>query len=155
MILKVCMMENKKLLAERLADLMFDLLENCQQKQEKIAKSLNLTVSEFKALRLLKKDQFVSVGELAKRMVLSNSRLTRIIDGLVNKGIIRRDINPEDRRVMEIILTLEGTKLTDSVNEKYFQSQFDIIENIPKDKLVQLLSSLELLRESLHRWVKK
>jgi DNA-binding MarR family transcriptional regulator len=148
-------MENKKLLSERLAELTFDLLENCQQKQEKLAKSLNLTVSEFKTLRLLKKDQFISVGELAKKMGLSNSRLTRIIDGLVSKEVIKREINSDDRRVMEVTLTTEGIRMAESVKEKYYQSQSDIIEGIPKDKATQMLNSLEILKSAISSWVKK
>jgi DNA-binding MarR family transcriptional regulator len=148
-------MENKKLLSERLAELTFDLLENCQQKQEKLAKSLNLTVSEFKTLRLLKKDQFISVGELARKMGLSNSRLTRIIDGLVSKEVIKREINSDDRRVMEITLTAEGIRMAESVKEKYYQSQSDIIDGIPKDKATQVLNSLEILKSAISSWVKK
>ena len=92
-------------LAEQMADLTYELLENCQLKIERTAEKLHLTVAEFKLLRSIKNEELLSAGSLAKRMQLSSSRITRIIDGLVKKGLVTKGADGRDRRIVEIHLT--------------------------------------------------
>ena len=101
-----------------MADLTFQLLEKCQEKQERIASSLKLTVAEFKLLLAFHADALLTAGELAKRMGLSNSRLTRILDGLVHKGVVSRALGVRDRRVMEISLTDRGKKVQEKQSSR-------------------------------------
>ena len=70
-----------KRLAQRLADLTSELLENCQLKIERTAERLNLTVAEFRLLQSMRNNKVLPAGELAKRIGVSSSRLTRILDG--------------------------------------------------------------------------
>jgi DNA-binding MarR family transcriptional regulator len=53
---------------------------------------------------LFNTNEVVNNKLIAERMNLSPSRLTRIIDGLVQKGYITREINPSDRRNMKVAL---------------------------------------------------
>ena len=142
-------MEDNKTTAEIMADITSELLDFCLNNQEKIAINLGLTVSEFKTLRLLKKDQMISVGDLAKKMNLSNSRLTRIIDGLFLKSIIRRDIGTHDRRVMEIMLTKEGLKITQNLNEQYIKSQQYIVDHFEPGSEKDVLAALMNLSNAI------
>jgi DNA-binding MarR family transcriptional regulator len=73
--------------AERLANLTFNLLARCQAKEEWLATQRGLFQAEFKCLRLFGSDKSLNCKKIANRMNLSQSRLTRIIDGLVKKGI--------------------------------------------------------------------
>jgi len=79
--------------ASRLANLTFSLLANCQEKEEHLAELHGLTQSEFRCLRLFGTDESLNNKTIAERMNLSPSRLTRIIDGLVKKKYIRREID--------------------------------------------------------------
>jgi len=101
--------------AELMADITYELLDRCQHKMEKIADGLGLTLSEFKALRAFKADKLTTVGELARRMELSNSRLTRVLDGLEEKAIIERFLNRDDRRVMNVTVTPKGKEITENL----------------------------------------
>ena len=91
--------------AERLANLTFSLLANCQEKEVRLAEIHNLTQAEFRCLRLFGTDESVNNKQIAERMNLSPSRLTRIIDGLVEKEYINREIDPNDRRNMRVMLS--------------------------------------------------
>ncbi|HEX8833438.1 MAG TPA: MarR family transcriptional regulator, partial [Abditibacteriaceae bacterium] len=48
------------------------------------------------------------VGELACRVTVSRSGLTRLVDRLEAAGLVSRQLHPSDRRSFEIILTPEG-----------------------------------------------
>jgi DNA-binding MarR family transcriptional regulator len=142
-------------LAEKMADLTFSLLEQCQVKQERIAATLGLTVSEFKLLRALKQNKFIPAGELAKRVELSSSRLTRIIDGMVKKGIVTREAAEDDRRVIEISLTDAGRRIQELLNEKYVQTHQDILGLLPPGGGETVIVALEKLGEAMQEWVKQ
>ncbi len=141
--------------AQRMADFTFELVDHCQLKQKRISESLGLTVAEFRLLRCFRGDYTLSVGELARRMGLSNSRLTRILDGLVEKGIVRRDIAPQDRRMMEVMLTTEGKKIEKNLEKTYIQTHEEILQLIPAGAVDSVLLAMEKLRDAMNNWVKE
>ena len=76
--------------AECLANLTFKLLARCQAKEEWLAKQRGLFQAEFKCLRLFGSEKSLNNKEIAKRMNLSRSRITRVIDGLEKKGYMKQ-----------------------------------------------------------------
>jgi len=144
----------KSVLAEKMANLTFSLLEQCQVKQERIASTLGLTVSEFKLLRELRQDSGIAAGELAKRVDLSSSRLTRILDGMVKKGIVTREAAEDDRRVVEISLTQAGRRIQGRLDEKFVQTHQDILDLLPPEGGESVILALEKLAEAMQEWVK-
>jgi DNA-binding MarR family transcriptional regulator len=138
--------------AEKMADLTFSLLEHCQIKQEQMATNLNVTVAEFKLIRSFRDDHSLSVGELAKRMELSSSRLTRILDGLVKKKYVGRDLGVNDRRVMVIKLTTSGKKIQEAINETYIKTHKDILDLLPPGADDSVIFAMEKLQKAMKKW---
>ena len=79
---------SKNQTAEHLADLTFNLLARCQEKEAWLAKEHGLFQAEFRGLRLFGSDETLNNKQLAKRMNLTESRLTRIIDGLEKRVFV-------------------------------------------------------------------
>ncbi len=102
--------------AQQLADLTLGLVGTCQRKQERIAERAKLSLSEFKCLRAFRNDTELSVKDIAHRMSLTSSRLTRIIDGLVKKRFVTRHIDPHDRRIINVRLTKQGEVIARKVS---------------------------------------
>lgn len=48
------------------------------------------------------------MAELAERVLLSRSGLTRLIDRLQTEGLVRREASPDDARGTYTVLTAEG-----------------------------------------------
>jgi DNA-binding MarR family transcriptional regulator len=48
------------------------------------------------------------MGELAERVVLSRTRVSRIVDELVADGLVRKEVNPDDGRSAFAVLTADG-----------------------------------------------
>jgi DNA-binding MarR family transcriptional regulator len=116
--------------AERLADLTFSLLARCQEKEAWFAEKHRLYQAEFKCLRLFGSDESLNNKQLAKRMNLSPSRLTRIIDGLVYKGYMTKEIDQSDRRNMRIFLSRRGKILTNKLNKAFIDLHSEILQDI-------------------------
>lgn len=141
--------------ASNLADLTFRLLASCHEKEERLAKNHGLTQAEFRCLRLIQAGENINNREIAERMKLSASRLTRIIDGLVLKGYVMREIEPSDRRNMRVYLSSKGVEFTQRLNGDYLNIHKDILSDIDLVQHKPLINAMTQLLSALERWIAK
>lgn len=141
--------------ASRLANLTFNLLSTCQQKEGIFAQQYGLTQSEFRCLKMFDKKETLNNKTIAKRMNLSASRLTRIIDGLVAKGYTEREINPSDRRNMDVNLSKKGTNLVQKLNLAYVNIHKELLEDIEESQHKPLIYAMTNLLGATERWLAK
>jgi DNA-binding MarR family transcriptional regulator len=141
--------------AERLANLTFSLLANCQEKEVHLAELHGLTQAEFRCLRLFGTDESLNNKTIAERMNLSPSRLTRIIDGLVEKLYINREIDLSDRRNMRVNLSRKGKSLVQQLNRAYVDIHYEILQDIHPSQHEQLITAMTHLLEALEKWLAK
>jgi DNA-binding MarR family transcriptional regulator len=88
-------------------------------------------------------------------MNLSPSRLTRIIDGLVGKEYIIREINPNDRRNMKVSLSKRGQLLVKQLNRAYIDIHKEILHDIEEDQHKPLITAMTNLLSALEKWISK
>lgn len=67
-----------------------------------------LTMKELQVILSLNSGESVSSIDLAKRNMVSPSRMSRIIDKLSNRGFLNRETDEHDRRYSRVSLTREG-----------------------------------------------
>lgn len=141
--------------AERLAALIFNLLPRCQEKELWLAEEHGLFQAEFKCLRLFGSDDNLNNKEIAKRMNLSPSRLTRIIDGLVQKGYMQREIDQKDRRNMRVSLSRRGKSLTSKLDKAFVNLHSEILQDIDSSQHESLIVAMENLYLAIEKWLQK
>ena len=141
--------------AHKLADLTFSLLANCQEKENRLAEQYGLTQAEFRCLRLFGTAESLNNKQIAARMNLSPSRLTRIIDGLVNKGYMVREIEPNDRRNMRVSLSQKGVIIVQQLNNAYVNIHKEILEEINESQHAPLLTAMTHMLSALEKWLAK
>jgi DNA-binding MarR family transcriptional regulator len=54
------------------------------------------------------RDHRLTMSQLGERVVLSRSRVSRVVDDLTGAGLVRRDVHPEDRRSSHAVITDTG-----------------------------------------------
>jgi DNA-binding MarR family transcriptional regulator len=69
---------------------------------------LGLTASEINVLANLADGQVLAVGELARATGSKPSTLTSLLDRLVSRGYVAREVDLEDRRSVLVSLTEAG-----------------------------------------------
>ncbi|MGO1712174.1 MAG: MarR family winged helix-turn-helix transcriptional regulator, partial [Senegalia sp. (in: firmicutes)] len=74
-------------------------------------KEMNLTGPQGMLMGILTKDGEMKISELSKKMGLSNSTVSGIIDRMERDGFVERTRSKEDRRVVNV-------KMTDDFKEK-------------------------------------
>ena len=141
--------------AERLADLTFSLLARCQEKEAWLAEEHGLFQAELKCLRLFGSDETLNNKEIAKRMNLSPSRLTRIIDGLASRGYMTREIDQSDRRNMRVFLSRRGKILTNKLHKAFVEIHYEILEDIDASQHESLITAMEHLSSAIEKWLQK
>lgn len=141
--------------AAQLADLTFKLLASCHEKEERLARQYRLTQAEFRCLRHLHADENINNKEIAERMNLSASRLTRIIDGLVTKGYVMREIEPNDRRNMRVSLSDKGREFVNMLDEAYMNIHAEILQDIESVQHRPLINAMSHLLVALEKWIAK
>lgn len=141
--------------AESLANITFNLLVRCQEKETRLAEAHNLLEAEFKCFRIMGSEENLNNNELAKRMRLSPGRITRIIDGLVEKGYMQRKIDQADRRNMILSLSKKGKNLTNKLTSAYIQIHNEILQEIDVSQHRSLLTAMEQLHSAVEKWLQK
>ena len=141
--------------AEMLANLTFNLLARCQEKEARLAEQNKLLEAELKCLRIMDLEESINNQDVADRMNLSPSRITRIIDGLVKKGYILREIDREDRRNMKISLTEKGVNLTNKINNAFVEIHKEILKDIDNSQHESLLITMGNLQSAVEKWLQK
>ena len=146
---------NKKDMAKYLASLTVRLVTGYQENYSRLAMERGLTESEFKCLRLMGFEKGLSNKKIAERMSLSQSRLTRIIDGLCEKGYMTREANPKDFRALNLTLSRKANSFVKKLDKNNIDLHYTILNNtsIPQQKA--LIAAMEKLYSETNRWLRK
>lgn len=73
---------------------------------------LDLTLAQYRVLGILG-DGREAASVLAKKLAVSRPSITGVVDGLVARGLVRREPGCDDRRRIDIGLTDEGRVVLD------------------------------------------
>ncbi|MGD0153466.1 MAG: MarR family transcriptional regulator, partial [Thermacetogeniaceae bacterium] len=83
------------------------LLSWCAQREHQLVAEAGVTSVELRALQAVGSDQ-LPMRKLAQQLGLSPSRVTRVVDSLSRKLMIRREQCQEDRRLCKVSLSRQG-----------------------------------------------
>ena len=110
-------------------------------------KEFDLTLQQHNVLSILRGQHAAPVcfGEIQERMVDRNSNVTRLIDKLIEKELVTRDICPGNRRKIEVRLTQKGIELLEQVDKK-FPELLKCFHNLTREEAVLVSNKLDKLR---------
>ncbi|WP_299779371.1 MarR family transcriptional regulator [uncultured Formosa sp.] len=112
--------------------------------QNSFFKPFKISSQQYNILRILKgADQPLKVQTIKERMVERSPNTTRLMDKLCAKGLIDRIPCPTDRRVVHIIITIEGVKLLETISKG---KRKDIFKNLSEEEALQLSDLLDKIR---------
>jgi DNA-binding MarR family transcriptional regulator len=104
-----------------------------------------LTVDQYDALHLLGIEEGQRMGELSGRLLSDNSKMTRIVDYLSEKGWVERRPDPTDRRAWCVYLTpagVEQRKIATQAHQQYLKEQFVALGLAAQEELNTILAAL-------------
>jgi len=106
----------------------------------------DITPRQFNILRILRGEgKPLSTLQIRQRMLDKMSDTSRIVDRLVKKGMVRKNPNMEDRRLVDVVITLRGRKLLEKIDP--LEDEMDkMMTALSSDEAKTLSSLLDKLR---------
>jgi DNA-binding MarR family transcriptional regulator len=133
----------------RIVDDIFLLKRRCMFKIEDLCSETGLAPREMAAIESLEPEERVSGNEISRRMELSPSRGSRVVEHLIRKGYLVRESDPNDRRAVLLYLSERGVEQKRKIDtlkddcEKLLRSQ------IPDEQIQVVRRGMEILLKSL------
>lgn len=108
------------------------------------AKGRGTTRAQWIVLFRLREQEGLSQVDLAEVLELQPISLVRLLDRLVDHGLLERRPDPRDRRANRLFLTQAGRQLVDDLDSLRDSIATDVLQGIPAAKIE---TSLEALRD--------
>jgi DNA-binding MarR family transcriptional regulator len=118
------------------------------RKEVEALKTWGLSTTQYNALRILRGagDEGVTCGELSDRMLTRDPDVTRLIDRLETRGLLRRVRSDRDRRVVRTCITPEGLQLLSEIDEPSKTWTKEQLGHLSEEQLRALIALLEEAR---------
>ncbi|WNQ12182.1 MarR family transcriptional regulator [Paenibacillus aurantius] len=110
-----------------------------------------LSVSQVYALQELESNQ-LSITELASKLELERSSVSRLVDDLVKGGFVNRDINAANRREVILYLSEKGNKSIQQVRQRSVDFFRSLVEEFSDEDKELILGGFNKLTLALSRY---
>lgn len=91
-----------------------------------------------------------NVGSIATRLQIAQPTVSRVVDSLVNKGLVNRERSEVDRRKIQLELTEQGKSVTEGINE-ISETLQGIVRTLEEDRQHELSRDLLKLAGEMQR----
>jgi DNA-binding MarR family transcriptional regulator len=132
-------------LADDLATLVNHIHRRCAADMLQLVGSLDLSISQVKALHLLDLTGPRALGDLAAEMHLSPAATGRAIDDLHRMGLVERSEDASDRRVRRVRISGEGEAILARIAESRLAVMRELVSGIEPAQQAALSEALRPL----------
>lgn len=114
-----------------------------QNMMNQTLKPYDLTEQQYNVLRILRgqKGETMNLYEIQDRMIQKMSNVSRLIDKLLDKGLVERKECKENRRRVDIYITPKGLQTLDDI-EPAVREVFRVLNNNMSKEDAKLLAEL-------------
>jgi len=110
-------------------------------------KPFGITPEQFNVLRILRGSHpsALMLTDISSRMIDKSSNATRLVEKLRQKGMVKREICPSNRRQVDIFITARGLSTLSAI-DKGADAWISVLRNISKTEAQELNRILDKLR---------
>lgn len=123
------------------------------EKINEALKSFDLSMEQYNVLRILRgqKGSPANMFEIQDRMIAKTSNTTRLVDKLLSKNLVTREVCPANRRKIEVAITANGLDLLEKVDPEVLKYEESLTGNLSADELQQLNILLDKFKNTEHK----
>lgn len=113
-------------------------------------KSYAVSLPQFNVLRILRGNQKqpASLSTLQEKMIKPMSNTTRLVDKLVDKGLVRREICSSNRRKVDIRITNKGLEMLTKLDQSIDQAETQLMSALTPEEMKTLFQLIEKMQLS-------
>lgn len=112
------------------------------------AAHVDVTLPQYRALVLLAYTGERRTVDLANDLGVNSSTATRLVDRLVRRGLVDRDVHPDDRRATQVQITAAGRAVVEAVMHHRRAEVRRILRKVAPEKRRAIVDSLDALRQA-------
>ena len=118
---------------------------------EQVVKTGGLTAAQYNVLRILRGagPQGLACQEIGKRMISRDPDITRLLDRMEKRGLITRERQSDDRRVVKTFVTASALQILKTLDQPVRELHKKQFQHLSPKKLSALASMLDDLRKQL------
>lgn len=105
----------------------------------------DLTIQQFNVLRILRgrNGSAASLESVTQDMIHRMSNTSRLVDKLIDKGLVNRKVCSDNRRKVDIFITDKGIDLLKKIDHTLNNTEMELTSKLTKKELEQLLVLLK------------
>jgi DNA-binding MarR family transcriptional regulator len=109
-----------------------------------------LTMQQYNVLRILRgaRGEPLPTLEIGERMIEEAPGVTRLLDRLEAKGLVRRNRCTHDRRMVHCWITEQGLELLGGIDEQLQGADEGVVSGLSADEQKELIRLLDRVREA-------
>jgi len=130
-------------------NLIFELKYSCLAKEEKIIKELDLSPAEYRGILSIVPGSEIACNILSRKMGLSVSRGSRVINKLIINGYLKENQSKTDQRVTNVELTAKGIKTQRKIHNLLEDCEQVILKSLSKPEIESFTASLSKISDIL------
>jgi len=113
------------------------------------AKGRGTTRAQWIVLFRLREQEGLSQVDLADVLELQPISLVRLLDRLVEHGLLERRPDPRDRRANRLFLTKSGRQLVEDLDSLRDAIAIDVLRELPADSIQTSLATLKDVKDRI------
>jgi DNA-binding MarR family transcriptional regulator len=125
------------------------LMHGAELYTKELNKKYSITSAQLNCLLALYENGPLPPSQIAKHMMVKSSTVTGVIDRLEQKGLLTRQRNSPDRRIINIQLTQGGKKMAKVAPPPIQQRVVDGLQQLSAKELDQIILSLTKLTKMI------
>ncbi|MDR6999196.1 MarR family transcriptional regulator [Neobacillus niacini] len=128
------------------------LMQTSKAIQERIKEEMinnKLSITEFSVLEVLYHKGKQTIQQIGHCILFSSGSMTYVIDKLEQKGLLKRNDCPNDRRVIHVTLTDKGNELMKEIMPKHHEFVNNMFQSINSDEAKTLVQLLEKVKNKV------
>ena len=107
----------------------------------------NITPGQYGVLRYLWENSACTPKEISQVLRLENSTVSGVLDRMEKKGLIKRELDSNDRRSIRVVLTPEGASMRDGVLEIIDDLNKQVLDVLSPEQREIFIDSLRKIGE--------
>jgi len=134
---------------QRLQDLIEEILHCCKKRTVFLSKKFDIPEAELRCLMLFGEERYLTAKGISQKLDVAKSRVTKIINGLIQKRLVESTDDPNDARVKLIGLTQEGQRKSKELGAMVTDLHQRLLLEFEPEQRKMVISCLEVLRSSM------
>ncbi len=106
----------------------------------------DLTIPQFRTLTYVNRNAGASLTQVADHIGITLPSMSKLVDDLLKKGLLKREEHPADRRRLKLFATSRGVKITDVSRQGTMTYLTQKLDALSVDDRAAIIKAMETLR---------